>query len=34
MGTPKDENEEKHLKDVFKIADDIIEGNYFKVIDK
>lgn len=33
-GTPKDENEEKHLKDVFKIADDIIEGNYFKVIDK
>ena len=34
MGAPKDENEEKHLKDVFKIADDIIEGNYFKVIDK
>lgn len=34
MGTPKDENEKKHLKDVFKIADDIIEGNYFKVIDK
>jgi lipoteichoic acid synthase len=34
MGTPKDENEENHLKDVFKIADDIIEGNYFKVIDK
>lgn len=34
MGTPKDESEEKHLKDVFKIADDIIEGNYFKVIDK
>ncbi|EEH97848.1 LTA synthase family protein [Clostridium tertium] len=34
MGTPKDENEENHLKDVFKIADDIIKGNYFKVIDK
>lgn len=34
IGTPKDSNEENHLKDVFKIADDIIEGNYFKVIDK
>ncbi|MDU7240497.1 LTA synthase family protein [Clostridium sp.] len=34
IGTPKDANEENHLKDVFKIADDIIEGNYFKVIDK
>lgn len=34
IGTPKDLNEENHLKDVFKIADDIIEGNYFKVIDK
>lgn len=34
MGTPKDANEEKHLKDVFKIADNIIEGNYFKVINK
>lgn len=31
MGTPKDENEEAHLKDVFKIADNIIEGNYFKI---
>lgn len=34
MGTPKDENEEKHLKDAFKIADLIIEGNYFNVINK
>ena len=32
MGTPKDPNEEKHLKDSFKIADFIIEGNYFKTI--
>lgn len=31
MGTPKDEIEEAHLKDVFKIADNIIEGDYFKV---
>lgn len=31
MGTPKDENEENHLKDVFKIADNIIEGDYFKM---
>ncbi|WP_291649341.1 LTA synthase family protein [Clostridium sp.] len=34
IGTPKDANEEKHLKDVFKIADNIIEGNYFNIIDK
>ncbi|MCR1953076.1 LTA synthase family protein [Clostridium sp. DSM 100503] len=34
MGTPKDAYEEKHLKDVFKIADNIIEGNYFDVISK
>ena len=31
MGTPKDENEEAHLKDVFRIADLIIEGNYLKL---
>ena len=30
-GSPKDENEEKHLKDVFKIADMIIQGDYFKI---
>ena len=30
MGTPKDENEISHLKDTFKIADSIIEKNYFK----
>ncbi|GAA0086311.1 LTA synthase family protein [Clostridium sp. CTA-7] len=33
MGTPKDSNEENHLKDSFKIADFIIEGNYFKTIE-
>lgn len=33
-GTPKDSNEEQHLKDTFKIADYIIQGNYFKVINK
>lgn len=30
MGTPKDEKELNHLKDTFKIADYIIEKNYFK----
>lgn len=30
MGTPKDEKELEHLKDTFKIADYIIEKNYFK----
>lgn len=34
IGTPKDANEEKHLKDTFKIADFIIEGNYFKITNK
>lgn len=29
MGTPKDEKEINHLKDTFKIADNIIEKNYF-----
>lgn len=29
MGTPKDESEVNHLKDTFKIADFIIEKNYF-----
>ncbi|BCZ47391.1 phosphoglycerol transferase [Clostridium gelidum] len=29
MGTPKDEKEVDHLKDTFKIADSIIEKNYF-----
>ncbi|AWK51820.1 sulfatase [Clostridium beijerinckii] len=29
IGTPKDENELNHLKDTFKIADSIIEKNYF-----
>ena len=29
MGTPKDEKEVNHLKDTFKIADSIIEKNYF-----
>ena len=33
-GTPKDANEEQHLKDTFKIVDYIIQGNYFKVINK
>ena len=33
MGTPKDEKEENHLKDAFKIADNIIESDYFKSID-
>ncbi|MDU5110807.1 MAG: LTA synthase family protein [Clostridium sp.] len=33
-GTPKDANEEQHLKDTFKIADYIIQGNYFKIINK
>ncbi|MGL5084742.1 MAG: LTA synthase family protein, partial [Clostridium sp.] len=32
-GTPKDEAEIKHLKDTFNIADNIIEGNYFKTIE-
>jgi lipoteichoic acid synthase len=32
IGTPKDSNEENHLKDSFKIADFIIEGNYFKTV--
>lgn len=32
-GTPKDDNEIKHLKDIFNIADNIIEGNYFKTIE-
>ena len=31
MGSPKDQNEENHLKDIFKIADNIIEGNFFKL---
>ncbi|MDV4151789.1 LTA synthase family protein [Clostridium sp. AL.422] len=31
VGTPKDQKEEAHLKDIFKIADNIIEGNYFKL---
>ena len=30
VGNPKDEKEETHLKDEFKIAEDIIKGNYFK----
>ena len=30
IGTPKDEKELSHLKDTFKIADSIIEKNYFK----
>ncbi|NFE59421.1 LTA synthase family protein [Clostridium botulinum] len=30
VGNPKDEDEINHLKDVFKIADTIIEKNYFK----
>ena len=30
MGTPKDEKQLNHLKDTFKIADSIIENNYFK----
>ena len=30
MGTPKDEKELNHLKDTFKIADSIIQKNYFK----
>jgi len=30
MGTPKDEKELNHLKDTFKIADSIIEKNYFE----
>lgn len=34
MGTPRDKNEEKHLKDVFKIANLIIEGNYFNKFNK
>lgn len=34
IGNPNDSNEEKHLKDTFKIADFIIEGNYFKAINK
>jgi len=29
MGTPKDEKELNHLKDTFKIAESIIENNYF-----
>jgi lipoteichoic acid synthase len=29
MGTPKNEKELTHLKDEFKIADSIIEKNYF-----
>lgn len=33
-GTLKDANEEQHLKDTFKIADYIIQGNYFKFINK
>lgn len=33
MGTPKNEDEIKHLKDTFNIADNIIEGNYFKTIE-
>ena len=33
-GTVKDVNEEQHLKDTFKIADYIIQGNYFKFINK
>lgn len=28
-GTPNNQEEEKHLKDIFKIADYIIQGNYF-----
>lgn len=31
IGTPKDENEETHLKDTFKISDLIIQGDYFKL---
>ena len=31
-GTPKDEEEKEHLEDTFKIADFIIEGNYFNTI--
>ncbi|MBU3107811.1 LTA synthase family protein [Clostridium gasigenes] len=29
MGTPKNEKEIQHLNDIFKVADSIIEGNYF-----
>lgn len=29
MGTPKNEEETKHLKDAFKVADLIIQGDYF-----
>lgn len=31
MGTPNNEDEESHLKDVFKIADLIIQGDYFNL---
>ena len=31
-GTPKDEEEKEHLEDTFKIADFIIEGNYFNTL--
>lgn len=31
-GTPKDEDEKNHLDNVFKIADLIIEGNYFNIL--
>ena len=33
MGNPKDEAEIKHLKDSFNIADNIIEGNYFNILE-
>lgn len=32
-GNPKDEKEKEHLENVFKIADIIIEGNYFNVLE-
>ncbi|MBE6054495.1 MAG: LTA synthase family protein [Clostridium sartagoforme] len=31
MGSPKDSNEENHLIDIFKIANNIIEGNFFNI---
>jgi lipoteichoic acid synthase len=34
MGTPKDDKEVQHLKDTFKISEDIISKNYFGTIAK